>query len=124
MSTAIEEQIWSRIVNSAKSKFDYETFHNKFKEFNAAIPERIVFHLIVSYASGENEESITQNLKNELQGIGYPYKEENVYNFVKNNHKAFSAEIYAAYLAFSLLEEQEEEHKILETVDNLLSMDR
>lgn len=120
MNTPIEDQIWDRIITSAKSKFDYESFQAKFKNFNEAIPERIVFHLIVSYASGEEEEYISENLKNELTSIGYQYEDQNVYNFVKKNHEAFSAEIYAAYLAFSLLEEGEEQHKILETVSTLL----
>lgn len=119
-----EYRIWDTIVKHAKTKFDYKHIRSLFKEEDEAITDRFLFHIIAGFACGENHQSISTNLFNELQSIGFDCTGEQIDRFIADKHVRFSPEIYATYLAFSLLEDGEEIENIQKTIDNLLNIDQ
>ena len=122
MQTKTEFLIWDKIVNSAKTRFDHELYAHKFD--NQQIFDKLILHIIVGFASGECHENIATNLHNELQHIGLDIREEVIDTIVEDKHVLFSAEIYAAYLTFSMLEDGSNEIEILGYVTDLLESPR
>ncbi len=122
MQTDTEFLIWDKIVNSAKKRFDYELYAHKFD--NQEIFDKLILHIILGFACGECHESISTNLHNELQHIGLDFREEVIDTIVEDKHVVFSAEIYAAYLTFSMLEDGDNEKEILGYVTDLLESPR
>lgn len=124
MHTETEYLIWDKIVNNAKSRFDIELYSNKFKDMNPHIIDTMILHIIAAFASGENHCSIATNLHNELQNVGVDVREEIIDTIVSDKHIVFSTEIYAAYLAFTMMERGDDEKLILEYVSELLECPR
>lgn len=124
MQTKTEFLIWDKIVNSAKRRFDYELYSNRFKSLDPDIFDKLVLHIIVGFASGECHESISTNLHNELQYIGFETRDQIIDTIIEDKHIVFSNEIYAAYLTFSMLEDGESEVEILGYVTDLLESPR
>ncbi|WP_164112708.1 MULTISPECIES: hypothetical protein [Sphingobacterium] len=124
MQTKTEFLIWDKIVNSAKKRFDYELYANRFKGLDPDIFDKLILHIIVGFASGECHESISTNLHNELQHIGFETRDEIIDTIIQDKHIVFSCEIYAAYLTFSMLEDGESEIEILGYVTDLLESPR
>lgn len=120
MHTTTEFLIWDKIVNSAKQKFDYELYSNKFRHLGDDVFDTMLLHIIAGFASGECHESISTNLHNELQHIGLEIRDEIIDTIIEDKHDVFSCEIYAAYIAFSMLEEGNSEFEVLGYVTNLL----
>lgn len=120
MQTETEFLIWDKIVASAKQRFDYELYSNKFKGFDPDIFDKLILHIIVGFASGECHETISTNLHNELQYIGFETRDSIIDTIVEDKHIVFSSEIYAAYLTFSMLEDGDDEKEILSYVTELL----
>ncbi|MFZ4862993.1 hypothetical protein ACL9RF_12505 [Sphingobacterium sp. Mn56C] len=120
MQTKTEFLIWDKIVHSAKKRFDYNLYANRFKNFDAEIFDKLILHIIVGFASGECHESIATNLHNELKFIGLDLREDILDTIVEDKHSLFSSEIYAAYLTFSMLEDGHNETEILGYVTDLL----
>lgn len=120
MQTTTEFLIWDKIVNSAKKKIDYELYSNKFRHMGTDIFDTLVLHIIVGFASGECHDSISTNLHNELQHIGLEIRDEIIDTIIYDKHIVFSSEIYAAYLAFSMLEDGCSEYEILGCVTDLI----
>lgn len=121
MQTKTEFLIWDKIVNSAKQRFDYDLYANKFKNLGSPdVFDTLVLHIIVGFASGECHETISTNLHNELQYVGMPVRDEIIDTIVQDKHVLFSREIYAAYLTFSMLEDGESEFEILGCITDLL----
>lgn len=122
MQTKTEFLIWDKIVNSAKTKFDYEKYLPYFSD--PKIYDTLILHIIVGFASGESHETISTNLHNELRHIGIDVSEKVVDDIIREKHIQFSSEIYAAYLTFSMLEDEEDEKVILGYVTDLLESPR
>lgn len=122
MQTKTEYLIWDKIINSAKKRFDHELYAHKFD--NQEIFDKLILHIIVGFASGESHETISTNLHNELQHIGLDIREEVIDTIVEDKHVVFSAEIYATYLTFSMLEDGDNEIEILGYVTDLLESPR
>lgn len=120
MQTTTEFLIWDKIVTSAKQKFDYELYSNKFKHMDADVFDTLILHIIVGFASGECHETISTNLHNELQHIGFDIRDEIIDTIIHDKHMVFSGEIYAAYLTFSMLEDGNSEFEILGCITDLL----
>ncbi|ERJ59589.1 hypothetical protein [Sphingobacterium paucimobilis] len=120
MQTKTEFLIWDKIVNSAKKRFDYDLYANKFKNQDPDIFDKLVLHIIVGFASGECHETISTNLHNELQHVGVEIRDQIIDTIVQDKHIVFSGEIYAAYLTFSMLEDGHSEIEILGYVTDLL----
>ncbi|MVZ66867.1 hypothetical protein GQF61_13475 [Sphingobacterium sp. DK4209] len=120
MQTKTEYLIWDKIVSSAKSRFDAELYANKFKNMQPELFDKLVLHIIVGFASGEEHETISTNLHNELEHLGIDVREGIIDTIVSDKHILFSPEIYAAYLTFSMLEDGSSEAEVLGYVCDLL----
>lgn len=118
MQTTTEFLIWDKIVNSAKKRYNYEAYLKFFD--NPHIYDQLLLHIIIAFASGESHEEISINLHNELHHIGFTMREDEVAELIKDKHTVFSNEIYAAYLAFSLMEEGNSDIEILGHITHLL----
>ncbi|MFD2968698.1 hypothetical protein [Sphingobacterium bambusae] len=120
MHTKTEYLIWDKIVHSAKNRIDVNTYGEKAAKISPEILDKLLLHIIVAFASGEDHCSISTNLHNELQHIGIAVNEEVIDNIIADKHVLFSAEIYAAYLTFSMLEDGHTEQEVLGYVADLL----
>ncbi len=120
MQTTTEYLIWDKIVSSAKNRFDADLYSNKFKKMNQELFDKLILHIIVGFASGEDHETISINLHNELEHLGIDAREGVIDTIVSDKHVLFSAEIYAAYLTFSMLEDGAQEIEVLGYVTDLL----
>lgn len=124
MQTKTEYLIWDKIVSSAKRRFDADLYSNRLKDLDAEVLDKFILHIIVGFASGECHSSISTNLHNELQHIGMDIRYDIVDTIVSDKHVVFSAEIYATYLTFSMLEDGDSEVEILGYVADLLESPR
>ena len=120
MQTTTEYLIWDKIVSSAKGRFDAQLYSNKFKNMQSETFDKLILHIIVGFASGEDHESIAINLHNELDHFGIDVREGIIETIVSDKHVVFSAEIYAAYLTFSMLEDGAPDAEVLGYVTDLL----
>ncbi|MCC2600615.1 hypothetical protein [Sphingobacterium sp. FBM7-1] len=120
MHTKTEYLIWDKIVNSAKGRIDINDYGEKAKTISPEILDKLILHIIAAFASGEEHCSISTNLHNELHHIGIEVHEEVIDKIVSDKHVVFSAEIYAAYLTFSMLEDGHTEQEVLGYVTDLL----
>lgn len=118
MQTKTEFLIWDKIVNSAKSRYDYDQYLSFFE--SPTIYDQLLLHIIIAFASGESHETITTNIHNELHHIGFTMRIDEVADLIEDKHVVFSTEIYATYLAFSLMEQGNNEYEILGYVTDLL----
>ncbi|MFD1771027.1 hypothetical protein [Sphingobacterium suaedae] len=120
MHTKTEYLIWDKIVNSAKTRIDLNSYGERASKIDAEIVDKFILHIIAAFASGEDHCSISTNLHNELHHIGIDVHEEVIDNIIADKHVVFSAEIYAAYLTFSMLEDGHTEQEVLGYVCDLL----
>ena len=120
MQTKTEYLIWDKIVSSAKSRFDAEKYFNMFAGMTPEMFDKLVLHIIVGFASGEEHDTISVNLHNELEHLGFEMREDLIDNFIADKHVVFSSEIYATYLTFSMLEDGAQEVEVLGYVTDLL----
>ncbi|MVZ61110.1 hypothetical protein [Sphingobacterium humi] len=120
MQTKTEYLIWDKIVSSAKSRFDSDLYATKFRNMETELFDKLILHIIVGFASGEDHESISTNLHNELEHLGIDVREGIIDTIVSDKHVLFSSEIYAAYLTFSMLEDGASEPEVLGYVCDLL----
>lgn len=120
MQTTTEYLIWDKIVSSAKSRFDAKLYSNKFRNMDPEVFDKLILHIIVGFASGEDHESIALNLHNELDHIGIDIREGIIDAIISDKHVVFSSEIYAAYLTFSMLEDGAHDAEVLGYVTDLL----
>lgn len=120
MHTKTEYLIWDKIVNSAKGRINIDDYGEKAKTISPEILDKLILHIIAAFASGEEHCNISTNLHNELHHIGIDVHEEVIDKIVSDKHVVFSAEIYAAYLTFSMLEDGHTEQEVLGYVTDLL----
>jgi hypothetical protein len=117
----IEERIWDAITNSAKKKFDYQSFEQGFHDFGEVnIAENILFQVIVRFASGETKESVAANLTSEVFLLGCDFKEQVLESFLEHKEAELKTEIHITRLAHTMLEEGAHPAAVLETVQKLL----
>ncbi|KGE13257.1 hypothetical protein [Sphingobacterium deserti] len=120
MHTKTEYLIWDKIVHSARNRIDLATYGEKAGKISPEILDKLVLHIIVAFASGEDHCSISTNLHNELHHIGIAVNEDVIDKIIADKHVLFSSEIYAAYLTFSMLEDGHTEQEVLGYVSDLL----
>lgn len=120
MHTKTEYLIWDKIVNSAKKRIDLSNYGEKATNISSEILDKLILHIIAAFASGEDHCTISTNLHNELHHIGIDVNEDVIDKIVSDKHVVFSAEIYAAYLTFSMLEDGHSEQEVLGYVSDLL----
>lgn len=120
MHTETEYLIWDKIVNSAKKRISIDSYGEKAAKISPEILDKLLLHIIAAFASGEEHSTISTNLHNELHHIGVDVNEEVIDKIVSDKHVVFSAEIYATYLTFSMLEDGYSETEVLSYVTDLL----
>ena len=120
MHTKTEFLIWDKIVNSAKKRIDLSEYGEKATTIQDKVLDTLILHIIAAFASGEEHCTIATNLHNELHHIGIEVNENFIDRIIEDKHVTFSAEIYAAYLTFSMLEDGHTEHEVLGYVCDLL----
>lgn len=120
MHTQTEHLIWDKIVSSAKKRIDVASYGERASKIEPVILDKLILHIIAAFASGEDHSTISTNLHNELHHIGIHVNEEMIDDIVADKHVVFSAEIYAAYLTFSMLEDGHSEQEVLGYVADLL----
>ncbi|SFT17036.1 hypothetical protein [Sphingobacterium wenxiniae] len=120
MHTTTEYLIWDKIVKSARQRVDIKDYGEKAESIAPEILDQLILHIIVAFASGEDHQTISTNLHNELQHIGIEVYEETIDKIISDKHVVFSAEIYATYLTFSMLEDGYTEQEVLGYVTDLL----
>lgn len=124
MHTKTEYLIWDKIVHSAKNRIDLNTYGERAAKIAPEILDKLVLHIIAAFASGEDHCTISTNLHNELHHIGIEVNEDVIDKIIADKHVVFSAEIYAAYLTFSMLEDGHSEQEVLGYVSDLLDSPR
>ena len=117
-----EDLIWDRITQSAMSKFDFAAFMERLKSAteDETVAENIVFLSIIEFASGKTEEEIAEILYNKIVLSGFVWEFEEVQRYLENKKDLFAIEIYAANLAYTLLEETKDPAVVLTAVNQLL----
>lgn len=117
-----EDLIWDRITQSAMSKFDFAGFVERLKSAteDETVAENIVFLSIIEFASGKTEEEIAEILYNQIVLSGFVWEFEEVQRYLENKKELFAIEIYAASLAYTLLEETKDPAVVLTAVNQLL----
>jgi len=117
-----EDLIWDRITQSAMSKFDFAAFVERLKSAteDETVAENIVFLSIIEFASGKTEEEIAEILYNQIVLSGFVWEFEEVQKYLENKKELFAIEIYAANLAYTLLEETKDPAVVLTAVNQLL----
>jgi len=120
MHTQTEYLIWDKIVSSARKRINISDYGEKATQISPEILDKLILHIIAAFASGEDHGTIATNLHNELHHIGIEVNEDFIDRIVADKHVVFSAEIYAAYLTFSMLEDGHTEQEVLGYVADLL----
>lgn len=124
MHSKTEYLIWDKIVHSAKTRIDIASLGEKATNIPEEIMDTLILHIIAGFASGEEHDTISTNLHNELRHIGIDVQESTVDAIIEDKHQVFNAEIYATYLTFSMLESGHSEQEILGYVTELLDSPR
>lgn len=119
--SASTDFIWNAIVNSAKRKFDYNSFAEDFNEINENLAENVLFKIILGFASEQTSEIISLELFNEIMMMGLFVKKEDIRIFVAGKDKILNLEIYATQLAGSLLQDGKDPVAVLDSVNQLLN---
>lgn len=120
MHSKTEYLIWDKIVHSAKTRVDISTIGVRASKIHPEIMDQLILHMIAGFASGEDHYTIATSLHNELRHIGIEVDEDTIDEIIADKHIVFSAEIYAAYLTFSMLEDGHTEHEVLGYITELL----
>lgn len=120
MQTKTEFLIWDKIVCSAKNRFDAALYAAKLRNMDQEVFDKLVLHIILGFACGEDHQSISTNLHNELGHVGIHVREGIIDTIIADKHEVFNAEIYAAYIAFSMLEDEASEYEVLGCITDLL----
>ena len=120
MHTKTEYLIWDKIVSSAKKRIDLKSYGEKATHIRPEILDKLILHIIAAFASGEEHSTISTNLHNELHHIGIDVNEDFIDKIISDKHVVFSAEIYATYLTFSMLEDGHSEQEVLGYISDLL----
>lgn len=115
-----ENIIWDTITDSAKTKFDYDSFAKPFLDFDEQIPENILFKVIISLAAKEKAEVISYTILNELIMIGFKVDKSEIDNFIKEKGELLKLEIYCSQLASDMLQNGDDTSFVLKSIKQLL----
>lgn len=116
-----EDIVWNAITDSAKSKFDYSSFEEQFKEIDEDLADNILFTIIIGLASKKTKELISHELFNQIMMMGLHWKLEDIKSFIADKDKLFSSEIFSSTIAYSLLEEGNDPYVVLNSINQLLN---
>ena len=114
--------IWDRITQSAISKFDYAAFRKNLESAtdDENVAENIVFLSIIEFASGKAENEVAEVIYNQIVLSGFVWEFDKIEAYLMNKKQLFNIEIYAANLAYTLLEETKDPAIVLTAINQLL----
>ena len=92
-----EELIWNRITNSAKTRFDYTSFADKFNEIDENIAENILFKIIVGFAVKKTKTELSHELFNDVLLIGYKWDLKEIHDFINDIEELLKLEFYVSW---------------------------
>jgi len=90
------EQIFNLITNSAKKRFDYDSFSKGLENFD---PDYIVFQIILSLASNESIELIIAKITSRFILSGYKLNENDLRDFIVQRKEDLGFEVLAIQMA-------------------------
>jgi len=119
-----KDLIWSVIIESAKTRFDYSAFEKEFKVFGKKgaknFAENFLIMALSGFASKEAKDIMTLKLFNEMLLTGYIWEKAEIQKFLTEKEKLLSLEIYVTQLANSLLDDGSQPLSVLNSVHQLL----
>lgn len=118
--TSNTDIIWNAITDSAKKKFDYNSFEEQFSDVDENLADNLLFKIIIGFASEKSTEIISLELFNELMLIGFIWELKDIHDFIKEKEKLLKIEIYSSQLAISLLEDGNDPMTVLHSINQLL----
>ena len=116
-----ETVIWDYITNSAKRKFDYQSYLADFpKEIGKNIPDNILWKIIMLSSSGYDEIHISSLIMSDLIMLGFMFPKDKLIPFVIDRKKDFGLEILATQIATDALNMGSAPEAVLGQVNQLL----
>lgn len=113
--------VWDAITNNAKRKFDFAEFASDFNDIDENIAENILFQIIASFAGDKSEEFIAHELFNQMVLTGFMWDIEDIKTFLADKRELLKVEIFAAQIAFNLIEDGTEPFIVLSKIQPLLN---
>jgi hypothetical protein len=117
-----EDLIWDRITQSAMSKFPFAEFKQELESStdHEQVAENIVFMSIIGFASGKDEHAVAESIYNQIILTGFIWDFGGLEKFLSDKKQLWHLEVYAANLAYTLLEESKDPAVALAAVNQLL----
>jgi hypothetical protein len=113
---SIEDKIWDTITNSAKGKFDYDSFRENF----LIDPDMVIFMIILGFASGKSKEMIKMELFNQMLMTGFKWKVEDIADFINDKEELFKLEINLSKTSKNMLDAGNEPLIVYNLISQLL----
>ena len=116
-----EDIVWNKITDSAKKRIDYASIVESFEELgDPALPENILFQIILGRAVDDDKETIASRLESQLMVLGIEAENGTFLELVEEIEPAISKEVLAANVALALFQEGNDPIDVLATVSQLL----
>lgn len=116
-----EDIVWDRITDSAKRRIDYEELVEAFDAFgDPALPENVLFQVIIGRATGEDKGAIASKLESHLMVLGIGVENGSLVDLIAEVEPAVSKEILATKAALIMFQEGGDPIDVLAMVSQLL----
>ena len=112
--------IFEKITNSAKVKFDYETFEAKFGDIPATVPDMVLLEIICGFASDDSIEVVTAKALNQILMIGLFIESAKLQKVIEDIKPEIKIEIGIANMAINMLDDGADPNAVLEFVNKML----
>jgi len=116
-----EERIWDYITESAKRRFDYNTYQSNFPEYvENHMKDNILWEIIIRTAGGMDVLEITSFIFSNLALLGIMFPKDELTNFVAERQKDLGLEILAAKIATDSLNNGSPATSVLGQINSFL----
>ena len=118
-----EEQLWDKITESAKRKFDFDSLLAKFPfegKSRIVIADNMLWKIIHYLAFGKSAKVLGMEFFNEFVMLGIHWKQEDIDVFLSDKKTLFAKEIFATKTITQLLNEGVEPAILFNTLQQLL----
>lgn len=116
-----EETIWDAISNSAKRRFDYQSFERLFRDAgDPAIAVNLLFKIILSLASGEARHVLELELNQDMALLGLSFDGAYLQALLEPKETELEKEMRATKLAHAMLGRGTPPFAVLVSVQNIL----
>lgn len=117
---SIQDLIFDRITNSAKTRFDYKKFESDFEGLPHHVAENFLFAIIAGFATGKDEKEISLKLFNDILMMGFIFEKNQLEEFLIDKKKLLSKEIFVMQTSLGMLDDNSDEIAVLNFVNQLL----